>query len=66
MSSASVRHVDRMLRFRDGLRATDADRDYYMHTKHKLTQREWRHVQHYPDTTTMVVQEIMDQTNATA
>jgi GrpB-like predicted nucleotidyltransferase (UPF0157 family) len=57
--SAGVTEIDRMLRFRDWLRDTDADRDYYEQTKRDLARRTWRHVQHYADAKTAVVQEIM-------
>jgi GrpB-like predicted nucleotidyltransferase (UPF0157 family) len=51
--------IDRMLLFRDRLRAGDADREHYARTKRELSQRTWRHVQHYADAKTQVVQEIM-------
>lgn len=47
--SVGTSEVERMLRFRDWLRANDTDRDNYAHTKRSLAQREWRHVQHYAD-----------------
>jgi GrpB-like predicted nucleotidyltransferase (UPF0157 family) len=48
-----------MVRFRDRLRASDSDRDLYARTKRELARRRWRHVQHYADAKTAVVQEIM-------
>lgn len=54
--------IDRMLRFRDRLRDSDTDREYYARTKRELAQRTWRHVQHYADAKTAVVQEIMSRT----
>ncbi|MGH3779868.1 MAG: GrpB family protein, partial [Pseudonocardiaceae bacterium] len=62
--SAGVSEIDRMLRFRDWLRATDSDRDYYARVKRDLAQCTWRHVQHYADAKTAVVQEIMERANA--
>jgi len=62
--SAGAAEIDRMLRFRDWLRATPADRDRYLLAKRELAQRTWRHVQHYADAKTAVVQEIMDRANA--
>lgn len=56
--------VERMLRFRDWLRANDTDREYYASSKRSLAQRVWRHVQHYADAKTSIVQEIMDRANA--
>jgi GrpB-like predicted nucleotidyltransferase (UPF0157 family) len=60
--SAGAAEIDRMLRFRDRLRATSADRDLYLQAKRDLARRTWRHVQHYADAKTAVIQEIMDRT----
>jgi GrpB-like predicted nucleotidyltransferase (UPF0157 family) len=57
--SIGASEIDRMLRFRDRLRASDADREHYARTKRELSQRTWRHVQHYADAKTQVVEEIM-------
>jgi GrpB-like predicted nucleotidyltransferase (UPF0157 family) len=51
--------IDRMLLFRDRLRANDADRDAYLQVKRDLARRTWRHVQHYADSKTAIVQQIM-------
>lgn len=51
--------IDRMLLFRDWLRADEADRDAYLRVKRDLARRTWRHVQHYADSKTAIVQEIM-------
>jgi len=51
--------IERMLRFRDRLRSNDADRELYERTKRELAVRTWRHVQHYADAKTVVVEEIM-------
>jgi GrpB-like predicted nucleotidyltransferase (UPF0157 family) len=40
------------------------DRDLYLRAKRELAQRTWRHVQHYADAKTAVVQEIMDRASA--
>lgn len=61
--SAGASEIDRMLRFRDWLRANDADRDSYARAKRSLSQRMWRHVQHYAEAKTPVIQEIMDRAN---
>ena len=61
--SAGAAEIDRMLRFRDWLRLTGSDRDLYLRVKRELAQREWRHVQHYADAKTAVIQEIMDRAN---
>ncbi len=57
--SAGTSEIDRMLRFRDWLRACDADRETYERAKRELAAREWRHVQHYADAKTMVIDEIL-------
>lgn len=59
--SKGVSEVQRMLRFRDWLRANASDRDQYASVKRRLSQREWRHVQHYADAKDSVVQEIMER-----
>ena len=56
--SAGSAEIGRMLIFRDWLRASSADRDYYQRVKRELAQRTWRHVQHYADAKTAVVSEI--------
>jgi GrpB-like predicted nucleotidyltransferase (UPF0157 family) len=62
--SAGTAEIDRMLRFRDWLRVTGADRDLYLRAKRDLAGRTWRHVQHYADAKTAVIQEIMDRADA--
>jgi D-3-phosphoglycerate dehydrogenase len=57
--SAGASEIDRMLAFRDRLRGNDADRDRYAQAKRELAQQEWRHVQHYADAKTAVVEEII-------
>lgn len=62
--SVGASEVERMLRFRNWLRANDTDRDNYARAKRDLAQRVWRHVQHYADAKTSIVQEIMNRANA--
>jgi GrpB-like predicted nucleotidyltransferase (UPF0157 family) len=57
--SAGASEIDRMLSFRDRLRRSDADRDHYAQAKRALAQNEWRHVQHYADAKTAVIEEII-------
>jgi GrpB-like predicted nucleotidyltransferase (UPF0157 family) len=57
--SAGHPEIDRMLLFRDRLRAVPADRELYLRTKRELARRRWRYVQHYADAKTAVVQEIL-------
>jgi len=51
--------MERMVGFRDWLRTHPEDRDLYLRTKRELAARTWRHVQHYADAKTAVVEEIM-------
>ena len=55
--------VERMLRFRDHLRANEADRELYLRTKRELAAQAWQHVQHYADAKSEVVAEIMGRTS---
>jgi GrpB-like predicted nucleotidyltransferase (UPF0157 family) len=62
--SEGTSEVERMIRFRDRLRANNTDRDKYAYTKRGLAQRVWRYVQNYADAKTSVIQEIMDRSNS--
>jgi GrpB-like predicted nucleotidyltransferase (UPF0157 family) len=62
--TAGASEVDRMLLFRDWLRANDADRDAYLRVKRDLAQRTWRHVQHYADSKSAIVAEIVERATA--
>ena len=53
--------VERMLRFREQLRTSDADRELYARTKSELASQEWKYVQNYADAKTAVVQEILSR-----
>ena len=53
--------LPRMLRFRDHLRANEADRELYARTKRELAAQEWKYVQNYADAKTAVVQEILSR-----
>jgi len=57
--SAGCSETDRMVRFRDWLRANDADRDLYLRTKRELAARDWKYMQQYADAKTGVVEEII-------
>lgn len=57
--SAGSAEVERMLLFRDRLRAVDDDRERYEATKRALAQRRWQHVQDYADAKTPIVGEII-------
>lgn len=51
--------LERMVGFRDWLRSHADDRLLYERTKRELASRTWRHVQHYADAKTAVVEEII-------
>lgn len=57
--SAGAPEIDRMLAFRDHLRADDGDRDLYLRTKRDLAARRWQFVQNYADAKGEVVEEIL-------
>jgi GrpB-like predicted nucleotidyltransferase (UPF0157 family) len=57
--SAGAAEIDRMLRFRDRLRESDADREHYARAKRELAHRHWRHIQHYADAKTAVIAQIL-------
>ena len=57
-SRGSVEY-ERMVGFRDWLRSHPEDRELYLRTKRELAARTWRHVQHYADAKTAVVEEII-------
>jgi GrpB-like predicted nucleotidyltransferase (UPF0157 family) len=62
--SAGEPEIDRMIGFRDWLRSHDDDRDAYLRVKQQLAQRTWRHVQHYADAKTAIVQQILARASA--
>jgi GrpB-like predicted nucleotidyltransferase (UPF0157 family) len=53
--------VDRMLRFRDRLRTDAGDRELYARTKRALADQQWRHVQHYAQAKSEVVEQILQR-----
>lgn len=57
--SAGSREIERMLLFRDWLRAHDDDRDQYDRAKRELAARDWPFVQNYADAKTEVVEAIL-------
>lgn len=59
--SSGATEIDRMLRFRDWLRSNEEDRKRYEETKRNLAKNKWRHVQHYADAKTSIIQEIMER-----
>jgi GrpB-like predicted nucleotidyltransferase (UPF0157 family) len=57
--SSGCLEVERMLLFRDWLRANDTDRELYERTKRELAQRDWAYMQHYADAKTEAVETIL-------
>jgi GrpB-like predicted nucleotidyltransferase (UPF0157 family) len=53
--------IERHLRFRDHLRADDADRELYQRTKRELAARPWTYIQQYADAKSAVVEEILSR-----
>ena len=64
--SAGCSETDKMVLFRDHLRANEADRDLYARAKRELAAREWKYVQQYADAKTATVTEIMERAQAAA
>ena len=64
--TASSPEVDRMLLFRDWLRANAADRELYAGAKRELAARPWKYMQQYADAKTAIVGEIMARAVAAA
>jgi GrpB-like predicted nucleotidyltransferase (UPF0157 family) len=56
--------IERMLFFRDWLRANAADRQLYEHTKRELARQEWQYTQNYADAKSAVVEEILARARA--
>jgi GrpB-like predicted nucleotidyltransferase (UPF0157 family) len=53
--------IDRMICFRNWLRANPADRELYARTKLALAEREWKYTQNYADAKTAVIDEILSR-----
>jgi len=51
--------IERVLAFRDRLRADHADRARYERAKRELAERDWKYVQNYADAKTAVIEEII-------
>ena len=62
--SADCSETERMVRFRDWLRANAADRELYVRTKRELAARDWKYGQQYADAKTEVVGQIMTRAMA--
>lgn len=64
--SAGCPEIERMLLFRNWLRAHEDDRQLYADTKRTLAKRRWKYLQHYADAKTAVVEEIIRRALAAA
>ena len=62
--SAGCEETERMLMFRDWLRANDADRERYAAAKRELAAQDWKYAQQYADAKTAIVREIMSRAEA--
>ncbi len=62
--STGCPEIDRMILFRDRLRAYPADRDEYLAAKRELAARDWEYVQQYADAKTAVIESIIARTEA--
>jgi len=62
--TAGSSEIDRMLLFRDWLRANEADREAYLRVKRELSEQTWRHVQHYADSKSAIVADIVERATA--
>ena len=57
--SAECEEIDRMLAFRNWLRAHHDDRQRYEDVKRTLAARTWKHMQNYADAKSDIVREIL-------
>jgi GrpB-like predicted nucleotidyltransferase (UPF0157 family) len=64
--TAGCDEIERMLLFRDWLRAGAADRELYARAKRRLAAHRWDYVQDYADAKTHVIEEIMARARAAA
>lgn len=62
--TAGSAEIERMLLFRDWLRARPDERDAYLAVKRDLASRTWRYVQHYADSKSAIVEEIIGRAAA--
>lgn len=62
--SERCEEIERLLRFRDHLRRSEADRLLYESTKRALARQTWKYTQNYADAKSSVVEEILARTSA--
>ena len=59
--AAGCPEIERMVSFRNWLRANKDDRELYARTKQALAEQEWQYTQNYADAKTSVIAEIMSR-----
>jgi GrpB-like predicted nucleotidyltransferase (UPF0157 family) len=64
--STGCEEIERMVQFRDRLRAHDDERRIYEEVKRELAARTWKDVQHYADAKSQIVGRILARTEVTA
>jgi GrpB-like predicted nucleotidyltransferase (UPF0157 family) len=62
--TAGSLEVERMLLFRDRLRARPEERELYERTKRELAARRWDYIEDYADAKSSVVEEIISRAHA--
>ncbi len=62
--TAGSPEVERMLLFRDRLRARPEERELYERTKRELAARRWDYIEDYADAKSSVVEEIISRAHA--
>jgi GrpB-like predicted nucleotidyltransferase (UPF0157 family) len=62
--STGCPEIERMLLFRDHLRANESDRQLYERTKRELAAKTWKYTQNYADAKAEVVETIMGRARA--
>jgi GrpB-like predicted nucleotidyltransferase (UPF0157 family) len=58
--------IERMVKFRDHVRADATDRQMYENAKRELASRTWKYTQNYADAKSAVVEEILGRSGVTA
>ena len=64
--TAGSEEIERILQFRDRLRADDTERDLYERTKRELAGRHWTYVQNYADAKSAVIEAVVARARASA
>ena len=59
--SFGCEEIERMIKFRDWLRAHDEDRRRYEQAKRELAARTWEHVQNYADAKSEIIRQILSR-----